>query len=347
MNQKYLDFFKEIQAEKEASVDVDINHKVLIIDGLNLYIRVFSAVPSMNDNGAHIGGVTGFLRSLALMLRTFKPTRCVIVFDGKGGSANRKALYADYKGNRAVKTKFNRYEEFADIETEQESMRLQFQRLVQYLKCLPVTLLSIDNIEADDAIAYLATDVYTKSNNVIIASSDRDYLQLVNERVNVWSPIRKKLYTTDVVLEEYNVHPINYLLYRTVIGDKGDNLPKVPGVGPKTLLGEFSELGTDTKYDIDHIINKCNAVTKKKTVHTNILSCIDLMKLNEQLMQLHNVDIPHKDKMFIISSGTEIPAKLDAVEFKKLFFYDKLYTTIKDPETWTRTSFSLLSAYGQ
>lgn len=347
MNQKYLKYFQEIAQEKSESVDIDINHKVLIIDGLNLYIRVFSAVPSLNDDGAHIGGVTGFLRSLALMIRTFKPTRCVIVFDGKGGSAQRKELFPEYKGNRAVKTKFNRHDEFADIETEQQSMAMQFQRLVQYLKCLPVTLIAINNIEADDTIAYLATDVYTKSKNVIIASSDRDFLQLVDDRVNVWSPIRKKLYTPQVVIDEYNVHPTNYLLYRTVIGDKGDNLPKVPGVGPKTLLNEFSEFNTDTKYTIDHIINKCNAVVKKKTVHTNILNCIDLMRLNDQLMQLHSVDIPHSDKMFIINTGNALPIKLDAVEFKKMFLFDKLYTTIKDPETWMRSSFGQLSHYGE
>ena len=75
------------------------NDRVLIIDGLNTYIRIFSSVPIITENGDHVGGIIGFLRSVALSIREFNPTRCVIVFDGRGGSLRRRKLYSDYKMN--------------------------------------------------------------------------------------------------------------------------------------------------------------------------------------------------------------------------------------------------------
>ena len=228
MNERLLRLYDEVTKNRSVSNEaIHSDDRVLIVDGLNTYIRVFSAVPALNDDGDHVGGVVGFLRSIAALVRQFKPTRCVLVFDGKGGSARRKKVFSNYKANRAVKTKFNRHEEFANIEDEQASMKAQFSRMVEYLQTLPVTLISIDHVEADDVIAYLAQETFAKSERVIISSTDRDFLQLISDRVQVWSPVKKKLYDKRSLQEEYLVHPNNYLTYRTVIGDKSDNIPGV------------------------------------------------------------------------------------------------------------------------
>ena len=226
MKARYQDILREIEREKEQGTGSTKDSHLLVIDGLNTFIRVFSAVPALNDDGQHIGGVTGFLRSVAAVVRLIKPTRCVIVFDGKGGSRRRKDIYPEYKANRANKTAFNRYQEFASLEDEQDSMRRQFGRVIQYLNCLPVTTLSIDNVEADDIMAYIANEIYTDDKNrVTICSTDRDFLQLVNNRISVWSPIKKKMYTPSVMQEEFGFSSKNYLLYRSFIGDKSDNIP--------------------------------------------------------------------------------------------------------------------------
>ena len=162
MNSRYLNILREVEKEHEQGTGSSKDSHLLIIDGLNTFIRVFSAVPALNDDGQHIGGVTGFLRSVAANIRQLKPTRCVIVFDGKGGSKRRKSIYPEYKANRANKTAFNRYQEFATLEDEQDSMKRQFGRLIQYLNCLPITTLSIDNVEADDIMAYIANELYTE-----------------------------------------------------------------------------------------------------------------------------------------------------------------------------------------
>jgi DNA polymerase-1 len=161
---KYQALFKQLQKEKE-SINQSPDDHIMIFDGLNTFIRSFSATPSTNEDGEHIGGITGFLYSIGKCVRDFKPSRCIIVFDGVGGSKRRKKIYKDYKGNRANKTRLRRHDHhFANIEQEQEAMRYQFSRLVSYLDALPVTFLSMDGIEADDTIAYIAQLYKEKSN---------------------------------------------------------------------------------------------------------------------------------------------------------------------------------------
>jgi DNA polymerase I len=242
MKARFFDLLQEVERDREQGTGSNKNSHILIIDGLNTFIRVFSAVPALNDDGMHIGGVTGFLRSVASAIRQHKPTRCIIVFDGKGGSTRRKSLYPNYKANRAVKTKFNRYEEFASLQDEQQSMKQQFGRMVEYLQTLPITTMAIDQIEADDAIAYIANEIFTEPDNrVTIVSTDRDFLQLVNERITVWSPVKKIMYTPAVMREEFGLDSKNYLLYRALTGDKSDNIPGINGVGLKTMLKAVSD----------------------------------------------------------------------------------------------------------
>ena len=92
--------FESIKNKDKLTLPKNPNDVVLIIDGLNSFIRCFCCVPTHNDNGIHIGGLTGFLQSVGKAIRQFNPTRCVIVFDGVGGSQRRRKLYPDYKANR-------------------------------------------------------------------------------------------------------------------------------------------------------------------------------------------------------------------------------------------------------
>src|SRR6056300_1331511 len=125
MNNRYAELLKEVSQEHKVK-DEHLNDRVLIIDGLNQFIRVFGAVPALNDDGEHCGGITGFLLSIAATIRRLKRTRVVIVFDGKGGSNRRKSVYKGYKEGRTGLTKINRLAGYEDLEDHQESMRKQF-----------------------------------------------------------------------------------------------------------------------------------------------------------------------------------------------------------------------------
>ena len=343
---KYHKLFHEVVKEHQEGGPSDINSRILILDGLNTFIRVFSAVPALNDDGDHIGGVTGFLRSIAANIRLLKPTRVIICFDGKGGSKRRKKIYPDYKANRAVSTKFNRYQEFASKEDESESMKKQFGRLIEYLNCLPITMLAVDNIEADDTIAYIANEVYTEPNQKVqIVSTDRDFLQLVNNRISVWSPIKKKMYTPELMREEFGINASNYLLYRTFLGDKSDNIPGVKGVALKSLIKYFPMVAEDRQINFKELLEHAQDGKDRYKIYKSVIESEDQVDLNRSLMQLKEVDIAGSLKMMIHDKVTGPVDKLNTFQFKKMFMQDKMYTVIKDLDSWLATSFNTLNAY--
>jgi DNA polymerase-1 len=346
MKARFFDLLQEVERDREQGTGSGKNSHILIIDGLNTFIRVFSAVPALNDDGMHIGGVTGFLRSVASAIRQHKPTRCIIVFDGKGGSTRRKSLYPNYKANRAVKTKFNRYEEFASLQDEQQSMKQQFGRMVEYLQALPITTMAIDQIEADDAIAYIANEIFTEPDNrVTIVSTDRDFLQLVNERITVWSPVKKIMYTPAVMREEFGLDSKNYLLYRALTGDKSDNIPGVNGVGLKTMLKQFPLMTENAEVSVESFVEYAETVDKKYKIHETVAQNKELIELNYRLMQLKNVDISGNIKMLIMNLVNEEINKMDVLSFKRMFMEDKMYTVIKDLDNWISSAFNPLNTY--
>lgn len=343
----YIKLLRELRegGNKESGPD----DKILIVDGLNSFIRVFSAVPVVNDDGEHIGGITGFLKSIAFVTRSVHPTRLIIVFDGKGGSVKRRDLYADYKAGRKINTKFNRPDHInIDVEAEMQNMKNQLSRLTEYLDMLPITILSIDNIEADDVIAYLTTDVFVDSKQVVIMSDDKDYLQLVDHRVSVWRPITKTTYTKETVLEKMGVPAQNYLLLKLFIGDSSDNIKGVEGVGLKTLVKAFPELLEDRKVTLDEILQLANdrVTISTSKIYQRVLDSEKLLRLNFDLMQLEDVDIPGNTKSIIRSIATEqdIPS-INRFGFKRLLMEDKSYTNFKDPDKWLNDSFNYLAGF--
>ena len=343
----YIKLLRELRegGNKESNPD----DKILIVDGLNSFIRVFSAVPVVNDDGEHIGGITGFLKSIAFVTRSVHPTRLIIVFDGKGGSVKRRDLYADYKAGRKINTKFNRPDHInIDVEAEMQNMKNQLSRLTEYLDMLPITILSIDNIEADDVIAYLTTDVFVDSKQVVIMSDDKDYLQLVDHRVSVWRPITKTTYTKETVLEKMGVPAQNYLLLKLFIGDSSDNIKGVEGVGLKTLVKAFPELLEDRKVTLDEILQLANdrVTISTSKIYQRVLDSEKLLRLNFDLMQLEDVDIPGNTKSIIrsIASEQDIPS-LNRFGFKRLLMEDKSYTNFKDPDKWLNDSFNYLAGF--
>jgi 5'-3' exonuclease len=103
-----------------------------------LFIRVFSAIPTLNEDGQHVGGLSGFMKSLGATIRMVKPTRVVVVFDGKGGSHRRRKIFDNYKERRAIKSRLNRAVGFEDLADEQASMKWQMVRLYEYLQNLTI-----------------------------------------------------------------------------------------------------------------------------------------------------------------------------------------------------------------
>lgn len=295
----------------------------------------------MNPSGAHIGGLTGYLKSIGFAIRHIKPTRVILVFDGTGSTTNKKNLYPEYKAHRKL-NRITNWDGFDDKDDEAESIESQIVRLIHYLKCLPVDLLSIDKIEADDVIGYITTKL---EDEVYIMSADQDFLQLVNDRVTVYSPIKKKFYTPKLVKEEYNLYPHNYINKKILMGDSSDNVPGVKGLGDKKLFKLFPELLNPEVITFQDILNKSKEQRQEHGLYENICNFEKQLLINQQLMDLTNPNIPEDNILEIDEVLTTEPNKLDKLHFLKLYNEDKLGNSIPNTEFWLTEIFSYLQAY--
>ena len=332
LTEQYNEFIKEQSEEPVKSQN--FNSKVLVIDGLNTFIRAFSVNPALNEDGVHVGGIVGFLKSIRFAIYKLQPSRVVIVFDGKNGSKARRKIYPEYKNQRRVKTRLNRN---VDWETgpvnEEQAMAQQISRLLQYLEQLPVKIISIDGIEADDTMAYITKTVF-KETNVILMSTDKDFLHLVNERINVWSPTKQKLYTEETVRNEFGIIPQNLLTWRTMDGDKSDNITGMRGAGLKTVIKYFPEIAQDTEFTVKDLIEKYKDKESKYKIHETLKQSIDILKRNYLLMQLYNVNISNRNKLLIQNSFASCDEKLVKFKIQTMFIHDKLWGSIPNLDQW-------------
>ena len=319
--------------------DLGVNNRVLIVDGLNLYLRAFAVNGALNDNGVPVGGLTGFLRSLAYAIREVNPTRVIVVYDGQGGSQRRRKIHPEYKANRKPGKRITRWDAFKNATEEKDAMKIQFSRLIEYLDFLPINVISIDKIEADDTIAYIAHTLLDE--DVTILSADQDFLQLVNERITVWSPTKKKFYTPRMVEADYGVPAHNFLMYKVLMGDKSDNIEGVKGLGPKKLPKIVPDLLTQTTLDLDFILE--HAGKGEEPMHKKISESATQLRLNEELMDLKNPPISGELKLQI-ARLIEAPINLlSRNDFIMMYSDDQLGNAIKTPDLWLREHFVKLN----
>ena len=319
--------------------DLGVNNRVLIVDGLNLYLRAFAVNGALNENGVPVGGLTGFLRSLAYAIREVNPTRVIVVYDGQGGSQRRRKIHPEYKANRKPGKRITRWDAFKNATEEKDAMKIQFSRLIEYLDFLPINVISIDRIEADDTIAYIAHTLLDE--DVTILSADQDFLQLVNERITVWSPTKKKFYTPRMVEADYGVPAHNFLMYKVLMGDKSDNIEGVKGLGPKKLPKIVPDLLTQTTLDLDFILE--HAGKGEEPMHKKISESETQLRLNEELMDLKNPPISGELKLQI-TRLIEAPINLlSRNDFIMMYSDDQLGNAIKAPDLWLREHFVKLN----
>jgi 5'-3' exonuclease len=341
MIRKYKDLLKEVEEEHKNADNLHRDSRVLVVDGTNLFIRVFSAIPTLNEDGQHVGGLSGFMKSLGATIRMVKPTRVVVVFDGKGGSHRRRKIFDNYKERRAIKSRLNRAVGFEDLADEQASMKWQMVRLYEYLQNLPVTTIVIDNIEADDTIAYLAS--YFKE-KVYILSNDRDFLQLVSENVNVYVPTKKKMYNPQNLVEEYGISCENFTIYKALLGDNSDSIPGIRGMGDKTIQKHFPQLAEPRRIPLEEFIESCKLYDGKAKVMTELKQNIPNLERNYQLMQLLDVDIPSSTKSNIRGMVDGEIGGMNKIQLDTMCLQDKLRGVMNGWDEWLQTNFSNLNS---
>ena len=342
MTQDLLEVFQSMDfSDKDEGIA--LNDRVLIIDGMNTFIRSFAAIPTMDENGNHIGGVTGFLKSVGYVTRKFKPSRVYVIFDGKGGSKRRRDIYPDYKLGRKPLTRLNRTYDMTTEKDEQDLMRYELVIVAKALMKLPITTITLDHVEADDIISYIAQHVVENGGESIIYSTDKDFLQLVGDGIKVWNPVRKKTYIPEVVLEDHGIHPNNFLLYRALTGDTSDNLPGIKGLGMKTLLKFMPGFATEEKLTLDEVITI--AESSKSKVMSKIVDQKEIIQRNLTLMSLLSVMISDNNKMKILNKINRPQLSLHKYDLTKLLIETNILPAMQNYDSWVVSTFNPLTRF--
>ena len=328
----YDDILKNLKQTPPRS----LNDHILIIDAMNMLIRSFSLLKAMNPDGHHIGGLVGFLRSLGYVTRIFDPTRVIVVWDGKGGSANRKNINPDYKAQRAT-SRITHWGLYDTKEQETEALIGQLYRVQDYIECLPIQQLGMEKLEADDIIAYLAKRAGEAGKKVTIVSSDKDFFQLIDKNIEVYAPVKKKTFNHSNIVDEIKVLPENYNIVKALLGDHSDNLPGVKGLGIKTILSEWKSFAYDSLASLQDVWDHCETQLeqdKPKKIFAKIIHNWDKVLTNFELMDLHKTVLDKKEINFIEETLQDSIPDLQTGAFLHLLDQDKIEGVTKNTEGW-------------
>ncbi|MFQ5355856.1 MAG: DNA polymerase I [Mariprofundaceae bacterium] len=241
-----------------------------IIDGSNYVFRAFHAIRHLsNSRGLPTNAVYGYLQMVRRVLAELKPTHVAVAFDPKGGSFRQKE-YPAYKAQRPPMP---------------EDLAVQWPYVWELTQAFHFNLLCVDGYEADDVIATLARQAEGRGWDVTIISSDKDLMQLINTRIHMLDTMKSLRFDAAAVYNKWGVEPEQIVDLLALAGDSADNIPGVPGIGPKTaalLLGKYG--------DMENLLSHANDIPQKKR-RENLIQYADDARLAYNLVRLRE-DVP-------------------------------------------------------
>ena len=293
--------------------------RLMVVDGNNQYLRAYIVNPTLSTNGQPIGGVVGMLKILQKLCKEINPDQIVICWDGENGSSKRKSMNKNYKEGRNP-IRLNR-----DVRNLTENEELankiwQQTRLAEYLNQLPVIQFLYPNIEADDIISYVVNHQKYADWQKVIVSSDKDFIQLIDDKTILFRPIQEEILNVKRVLEEYSIHPSNFALARSISGDSSDNIQGIKGIGLATIAKRFPILAENKNYFISDLTNY--AEDKDGSVYEKVCDNVELIKENYDIMQLSSPQISIQTKSQINNVVEEFTPEFNQMEFKKMSIQD-------------------------
>ncbi len=244
--------------------------RLLIVDGHAYAYRAFHAIRELRaPDGRPTNAIYGFVKMLEKMRATVQPTHLMVVWDG-GLSAERLTALPEYKAQRP------------EMPTD---LRPQLAELESFLAAAGIASHRADGVEADDYIASLARRAAAESWDVVIASSDKDFLQLVSERIGLLNPNDKTgaIWGRDQVLAKTGVEPGQVADWLALMGDAVDNIPGVPGVGPKTATDLLKQFGT-----LENLLARLDEVKSEK-LRQSLRASVAVVIRNQKVVRLPEV----------------------------------------------------------
>ena len=247
-------------------------NRLLIIDGHAYAYRAFHAIRDLHSpDGRPTNAIYGFVKMLAKMRVTAGPTHLIVVWDG-GLSQERVAALPEYKQQRP---------EMPD------DLKPQLDEIVNYLEAAGVASFRREGVEADDYIACLARRAADAGMNVVIASSDKDFMQLVNGKIGLLNPNDKSetIWTDEQVRNKTGVEPSRIVDWLSLMGDSVDNIPGAPGVGPKTAADLLNRFGS-----VAELFARLDEVKSEK-LRASLSASGNAIRRNRELVRLRE-DLP-------------------------------------------------------
>ncbi len=238
---------------------------LVLIDGPNYVFRAFHAIRHLsNSRGEPTNAVFGYVQMLKSILGRLAPTHVAVAFDPKGGTF-RNQMYPEYKAHRPPMP-----EELAE----------QWPKVLEVTKAFNLPLICIENYEADDVIATLAKEAAAEGWDVTIVSTDKDLMQLVNERIHMLDTMKDIEYDPAAVKEKWGVGPTGIQDLLALAGDSSDNIPGVPGIGPKTAVQLLEAYG-----DLEGVLARAGEIKQNKR-RENLIEFADDARLSYRLVAL-------------------------------------------------------------
>lgn len=259
--------------KKTMSLEGRKNNLFVIVDGHAYAHRAFHAIGNLNaPDGQPTNAVYGFIRMLDKIVEKLRPTHLLVVWDG-GLDAERKASLPEYKQNRPPMPR---------------NLESQIDLIFEYLDKARIAYFYREGVEADDWIATVAKRANQSGLDVVIASMDKDFMQLVSDRIRLFNPNDKseKVWDEHDVIAKTGVKPVQVVDYFSLIGDSVDNIPGVEGVGPKTAASLLNKFGS-----IEGIYSNINQITPEK-LRIKLIEAQDIVKKNRDLIRLY-ADLPY------------------------------------------------------
>lgn len=289
--------------------------KFLVIDGSSLIHRAFFALPPLTtQSGVHTGAVYGFCNMLLRLLADVQPKWLAVAFD-KSRKTFRTEMFADYKGQR---------------KPTPSELSEQFPLARKVLEAMNIAVLELDNYEADDIIGTFAVHAPQEA-DVIIVTGDRDELQLLSSRTSVYFTKRGisdlKIYTPEVFAEEYEgLEPKQLIDLKGLMGDTSDNIPGIPGVGPKTALKLIGEYGS-----VENVLANADKISGK-ALREKVQNNKDSALLSKKLATIFtdvpvDADLANYELKALKPEARELLAGL---EFRNM--YDRFNAVMGAPE---------------
>lgn len=271
--------------------------QLILVDGSSYLFRAFHALPPLvSSKGQPTGAVKGVISMIRSLIKSYEDSNIAIVFDAKGKTF-RSEIYTEYKAHRPPMP---------------DELRSQIQPIHQIIEAMGLPLLIIDNVEADDVIGTLSQQATEMGISTLISTGDKDLAQLVNDKVTLINTMTNELLDSESVVAKFGVTPDRIIDYLALTGDKSDNIPGVPSVGPKTALKWLQEYGS-----MEGIIENAEAVGGK--VGEKLRDNIDLLRLSYELATI-KMDVPLDIKIPELVATAEDKQKLhelfSEMEFK-------------------------------